>query len=365
MYENIKMPFIPLAQADIDKAKTDKTTINQYLLGKYQNEINEIVALNRDFEKLSPVQICMISHGISMESSFDIFTTLDNEWLFPVYVSDTLINKTINDDTYQYYNRINTITPVADINVSMAYINLLDEENRKAISLKYVDEGADIPVGSISFGTRSIRLRKKARAVRATYEHMRRAKVDLVNMAMSAIANDIAGMERAEALDVLINGDGNTSINSAYEGAIETINTETAGVLTSRDILNAIVKYKKRTNNLTPTTLVTTEEKFVEIQDMKYDGNMIIGIDGRITFNTPQFSDQQFVLLYDDNVKKINNKDPIIFFNSDATLERIIEGDSMIKEYDRNIHNQTELNTYSINSGHGLRRPDARIALLV
>ena len=71
-------------------------------------------------------------------------------------------------------------------------------------------EAAELPVTLVKTKSSLVNMRKHGRVLSASYEALRYHRLDLFTVALRQIGADIAGAILADAVDVLINGDGNT-----------------------------------------------------------------------------------------------------------------------------------------------------------
>ena len=97
--------------------------------------------------------------------------------------------------------------------------------------LKVVAEGAFIPETSVKSKENLVHLKKRGRSLVASYEAVRFQRLDLFTVTLRQIGAYIARTQLSDAVDVLINGDGNN--NAAANTAVES-----AGKLTYTDLVN-------------------------------------------------------------------------------------------------------------------------------
>lgn len=118
-------------------------------------------------------------------------------------------------------------TPITGQDYRAAYITYDATQVRKY----RVGESAEIPMGTITSASHTIRLLKYGRGIRVTYEEMRRLRIDRMAwwIQFSALQDEIDKV--AAAITVLINGDGNS--NSAQNTALNTLDAAAvSGTLT-------------------------------------------------------------------------------------------------------------------------------------
>ncbi len=101
-----------------------------------------------------------------------------------------------------------------------------------------VAQGAEVPRAKIVGADHTIRLKKFGRALEATYEILRRQRIDMVALTIARMAIQAETDKVAAAIDVLVNGDGN-SLTAATNYNLTALDaTATAGLLTLRGWLN-------------------------------------------------------------------------------------------------------------------------------
>lgn len=332
-------------------------TLSDAISEVHTNEIRERIEANAKFETLTPLQMVMFDAGIKktdklealfQNSSSGAYTSggVDtNQWLFPAWVESTLREAMYGTD---YLNYIVTTRQGIDGNtVQSPMLNLMSDENKRAIKKARVAELADIPTGKITIGEKAITLWKRGRAIEMSYEAARRMRIDLFAIQMRAIASDLARQEIDAAVEVAVNGDGNNGT-----GAIEIGSTTTANTISAKDITHALIMYSKA-NNFNASTIVVPWDYLESIASMVYDSQLVAGAMRGVSFNIPQISAQNVNVIGVDEVK-VGNKNAVLFLNSNQTLIRYEENGSNIQEIDNFIRNQSRLMTLTENSGYAV-----------
>ena len=97
-------------------------------------------------------------------------------------------------------------------------------------SLKVVGEGAVIPQTTVRTRENLVKLHKRGRMLVASYEALRFQRLDLFTVTLSQIGAYIARAQLRDAIDVLLNGDGNNN-------AAANVSVQTAGELGYADLL--------------------------------------------------------------------------------------------------------------------------------
>ena len=118
----------------------------------------------------------------------------------------------------------------------------LDNTDSAKLRLGRVNEGATVPEVKLVGGDNTITLKKYGRSLRATYEQLRRMPLDKISLIIQQLAVQSETDKVADALDVVINGDGNNNAASSYNlTALDT--GATAGTLTLKGWLAFKLKF--------------------------------------------------------------------------------------------------------------------------
>jgi hypothetical protein len=218
------------------------------------------------------------------------------------------------------------------------------------VRLLRIGETADIPRASIRTSEQLIRLHKYGRAIEVSYEAVRRVPIDKVGLFIAKAALQVEADRVAQAIDVLLNGDGNsgTSADNFNQSALDT------GVVPTVKGLIAFKSKFKPPYRL--THLFAREAELVNLQMLTMpNSNPLL---------RQVASDLGFGSL--DAMQDLANG-RVLYGQTDAVaagvylgidsryaLERITEIGSDIQETTRFIERQTELMTFTENDGFGL-----------
>ena len=142
------------------------------------------------------------------------FRTSDAAVLFPEYIARTVRQGMEEGDILPH------ITAAVTKIDGMDYRSISSETGGEEKKLKPVTEGERIPSTTIKVQANLVKLKKRGRMLVATYEAVRFQKLDLFSVTLRQIGAHIARTHLEDAVDVLINGDGNE--NPAQVTAIET-----------------------------------------------------------------------------------------------------------------------------------------------
>ena len=153
------------------------------------------------------------------------FKTSDSAALFPEYISRSV---------YQGIEENNIlpkiVATVTDIN-GMDYRTIASVPSEDDKTLKVVSEGDSIPETSVKTQENLVKLQKRGRMLVASYEALRFQRIDHFTVTLRQIGAYIAKMQLKDAIDVLMNGDGNAN-------AITETNTASSGTLTYTDLVD-------------------------------------------------------------------------------------------------------------------------------
>ena len=185
------------------------------------------------------------------------FRTSDAAVLFPEYIARTVRQGMEEGDILPH------ITAAVTKIEGMDYRSITSEAGGEEKELKKVEEGAAIPETTIQVQANLVKLKKRGRMLVASYEAVRFQKLDLFSVTLRQIGAHIARTHLEDAVDVLINGDGNnnpaemTELNGAldYNALVEfwagfdpyVMNT----LLVSGDVMLQMLKLPEFQNPLT------------------------------------------------------------------------------------------------------------------
>ena len=152
------------------------------------------------------------------------FQTSNSAALFPEYVSRAVRQGMERADILP-----NLVATVTDIE-GMDYRSIVSAPTDDEKSLKIVGEGAAIPQTTVRTRENLVKLHKRGRMLVASYEALRFQRLDLFTVTLNQIGAYIARAQLHDAVEVLINGDGNGN-------AASVITPATAGTLTYGDMV--------------------------------------------------------------------------------------------------------------------------------
>ena len=152
------------------------------------------------------------------------FKTSDSATLFPEYVA-----RAVRQGMEEANSLPKLIASVTNID-SLDYRSITSIPTDDDKALKEVAEGAVIPQTTVKTRENLVKLRKRGRMLVASYEAIRFQRLDLFTVTLRQIGAYIAKAQLADAIDTIINGDGND--NAALSTAA------VSGSLSYADVVN-------------------------------------------------------------------------------------------------------------------------------
>ncbi len=263
------------------------------------------------------------------------FSTMDSAVLFPEYIARTVRQGMEENDI------LPAITATTTVIDSMDYRSIYSNPTDADKELQDVEEGAYIPETEVKTKDHLVSLTKRGRMLVASYEAIRFQKLDLFSVMLRQIGAHIQKQQLADAVDVLVNGDGNDNAAVQYTIGISPI-SGTQGVLTYDQLVEFWGQFDPYTKNtiLSSTAPMTAMLKVPELQ------NPLTGLNfqGTGKLATPLGAQLHRTSAVDDGV--------IIGLDNRYALELVRAGDVLV-EYDKLIDRQLERAAITSISGFG------------
>ena len=152
------------------------------------------------------------------------FATSQSAVLFPEYIARAV------KVGMEAENVLPQITATETVISGMDYRSITSEGGQDEHELRRVDEGAAIPQTTVKTRDTLVKLNKRGRMLVASYEAIRFQKLDLFSVTLRQIGAQIGRMHLEDAIDVIVNGDGNNN-------AAATTAAATSGTLAYDDLL--------------------------------------------------------------------------------------------------------------------------------
>ncbi len=275
------------------------------------------------------------------------FRTADSAVLFPEYVARAV---------RQGMEESNLLPHIAAAVTSfdgMDYRSICSVPGKSDKELRRVEEGAELPQTQIRTRENLVRLHKRGRLLVASYEAVRWQRLDLFSVALRQIGAYINRMHLEDAIDVLINGDGNSNAAPQHQvgrGAIG----GTAGSLTYSDLVDFWAQFDPYEMN----TLLVSGDVMRKLLNMEEFRNPLTGLNfqgtGRLT------APLGATLLRTSAV----GGGTLIGLDKHYALE-MVQGSDVTVEYDKLVDRQLERAAITSISGFAKLFPEAAQVLKV
>jgi hypothetical protein len=222
-------------------------------------------------------------------------------------------------------------------------------------------ESAEIPIAKLADAENTIILHKYGRGLRASYEQLRRMRVDKLAMQIRVMAVQSEVDKVAAALYIIVNGDGNSN-TSATSYNLTTLDADaTAGTLTLKGWLN----FRKQLANpyiLNIAIMQAAVALQLELLNMgsanvpliQLQGNPIVG-----TITPINTTAGGVGYGWTSDAPALT----IVGIDRRMNLEQVVEIGSSIAETDRFITNQTEVMTMTEVQGFAVMDANAAIVM--
>ena len=275
------------------------------------------------------------------------FRTMDSAVLFPEYIARTVRQGMEENDI------LPAITATTTVIDSMDYRSIYSEPTDEDKALRNVEEGTAIPATQVKTKEHLVKLSKRGRMLIASYEAVRFQKLDLFSVMLRQIGAYIQKMQLADAVEVLVNGDGNDNAAVQYQVGTDPI-SGTKGTLGYEQLVEFWGQFDPYTMNtiLCSTGTMTKLLKIPELQ------NPLTGLNfqGTGKLSTPLGAQLHRTGAVADGV--------IIGLDNRYALEQVRAGDVLV-EYDKLIDRQLERAAITSISGFGKICTDAAAVLNV
>ncbi len=275
------------------------------------------------------------------------FRTSDSAVLFPEYIARSVRQGIEESDVLP--SIVATVTRFE----GMDYRSITSAPDEDGKRLKRVDEGAAIPATTVKIQENLVRLYKRGRMLVASYEAVRYQKLDLFSVTLRQIGAHISRMQVEDAIDVLINGDGNGNPAGTCAVGVSPIGG-TAGTLTYDSLVDFWSEFEPFDVNtmLVPGQLMLAMLKMEELQNpltglnFQGTGKLTAPLGARLLRTSALPADK------------------MVGLDRNYALE-MVQGSDVVVEYDRLIDRQLERASITSISGFAKIFADASKVLEV
>jgi len=256
---------------------------------------------------------------------------------------------------------IGLTTPIDGNVYQAAYLNQVGNESN--FRMVRVGESAQIPTMKVSTADRTINLYKYGRTLEASYETLRRQRMDKIALFIQLMAVQAEVDKVATVIDVVVNGDGNSGTSAETHNLTTLDAAASAGTLTLKGWLAFQMEFEN------PYMLgVALATKAIALQVMLLSagtanhpivsfGNMPIG--GVTPINQDFAGPVPLGWTSDAPANKIVGWDPRM------TIERVFEIGADISEVERFTTKQTQTLTMTETEGYAIMDAGASHVLVV
>ena len=263
------------------------------------------------------------------------FRTMDSAVLFPEYIARTVRQGMEENDILPAITATTTVIDAMDYR--SIYSNPTDEDK----ALQDVEEGGSIPETEVKTKEHLVSLTKRGRMLVASYEALRFQKLDLFGVMLRQIGAHIQKQQLADAVKVLIEGDGNDNAAVQYSIGSDPI-SGTAGTLG----YDQLVEFWGQFDPYTMKTILCSTATMTKLLKVPELQNPLTGLNfqgtGKLT--TPLGAQLHRTSAVADGV--------IIGLDNRYALELVRAGDVLV-EYDKLIDRQLERAAITSISGFG------------
>ena len=263
------------------------------------------------------------------------FATMDSAVLFPEYIARTVRQGMEENDILPAI--VATTTVIDAMDYRSIYSNPTDEDKE----LKDVAEGESIPETQIKTKENLVKLKKRGRMLIASYEALRFQKLDIFGVMLRQIGAYIQKQQLIDAVDVLVNGDGNDNAAVQYSVGSSPI-SGTSGNLGYEQLVEFWGQFDPYTMN----TILCSNEGMTKLLKIPELQNPLTGLNfqGTGKLSTPLGAQLHRTSAVDNNV--------FIGLDNRYALELVRAGDVLV-EYDKLIDRQLERAAITSISGFG------------
>ena len=252
------------------------------------------------------------------------FSTSQSAVLFPEYIARSVRQGMEESDLLPH------ITAATTRFDGMDYRSIASVPDDDQKSLRQVEEGAEIPQTQVKTQENLVKLHKRGRMLVASYEAIRYQKLDLFSVTLRQIGAHINRMHLEDAINVLINGDGNENPAQEFTVGSDPIGG-TAGTLTYDELVDFWAQFEPYEMN----TLLVSGDMMRQMLKMDEFQNPLTGLNfqGTGKLATPLGA----TLLRTSALES----GKLIGLDKNYALE-MVQGSDVMVEYDKLIDRQLE-----------------------
>ena len=252
------------------------------------------------------------------------FSTFESAVLFPEFVA-RVVRQGMEEE-----NILPMIAASITTIDSRDYRSIYSVPTEKERSLHSVAEGAAIPSTTVRTRENLVHLRKRGRMLIASYEALRFQKLDLFSGMLHQIGAQIQKSQLADAVNVLVSGDGNKNPAPCY-----TIGTDPIGGTSGTLSYDALVDFWAQMYPFEMNTMLVNTGTLTDLMKLSEFKNPLTGLNfqGTGRFETPLGAKLLRCEAVEDSA--------VLAFDRRYALEMVQAGELSV-EYDKLIDRQLE-----------------------
>ena len=275
--------------------------------------------------------------GAGSDAVEKFFATSQSAVLFPEYIARSV------RQGMEEANLIPHIPAAVTRFDGMDYRSIASVPDEEQKALRRVEEGASIPQTQVKSQENLVKLYKRGRMLVAPYEAIRYQKLDLFSVTLRQIGAHINRMHLEDAIDVLLNGDGNGNPAQSF-----TVGTDPIGGTSGKLTYDELVDFWSQFDPYEMNTLLVSGDEMLTLLKMEEFQNPLTGLNfqGTGTLASPLGA----TLLRTSAMPE----GKLIGLDRNYALEMVSAGEVMV-EYDKLIDRQVERAAITSISGFAKR----------
>jgi HK97 family phage major capsid protein len=279
--------------------------------------------------------------GAGSDAVEKFFRTSDSAVLFPEYVARSV------RQGMEECNILPAITASTTRFDGLDYRSIESIPSEEDKTLQKVEEGGEIPETTVKTQENLVKLHKRGRMLVASYEAVKFQRLDLFSVTLRQIGAHISKMHLSDAIDVLINGDGNENPAESFTVGTSPL-SGTAGTLG----YDQLVEFWAQFDPYELNTMLVSDDMMLAMLKMQELQNPLTGLNFQ---GTGQLKTPLGASLYRTSAMP---EGTIVGLDSRYALE-MIQGSDVNVEYDRLIDRQLERAAITSISGFAKLYADA------
>lgn len=236
---------------------------------------------------------------------------------------------------------------------------ITDDFGTDAYRMKRVAEATQIPRTTMVTGEHVLRIFKFGRALQASYEQLRRQRIDRIAFILARMAIQAEVDKVAVVMNTIINGDGNSNTSAIVVNLTSLDPAATAGTLTLRAWMTFRLRFAL---TYQPDVILGQEAAISQLLTLPIGQGvyMPLGLQTQMNpFGTVTPMTNQLAFAMDYGVTADAPASKLLGFQSDIAIERVVEVGGNVSEVERFITDQTQLLTVTETEGYGVIDPNS------